>query len=358
MIDQIENQQLENRIFKIILLFGIILSIANMLINLTVGFDYYINFKWIFYILLSFVILFLAEKKGYHLFYLRLIYFVFLIFIFIPLAWLQSGGSDNNAISYLFVILIGFSLLFKNVRIRNFLTFSLISIFLIIYFLEYKYPGLITRHSSETQFWDKLFQTPIALFSGYFLLQQFSYAYNKEKEKLKIYGQKLKTANKKLNRIANRDSLTGKFNRRAFDTEIKNIFKNKLHQHLDLSVILLDIDNFKKINDNYGHDRGDQIIIEMADQLSRAMPTNSLISRWGGDEFAVICYKSEKEAEVYLDKYFKNIEKLSSDLDMELTVSAGLTGLRKKDQVNSLFKRVDNILYQAKESGKARYTVA
>lgn len=121
MIDQIENQQLENKIFKIILSFGILLSLVNIIVNLTVGFDYYINFKWVFYIILSFVILFLAKKRGYHLFQLRLIYFAFLIFLFIPLAWLQSGGSNNNAISYLFVILIGFSFLFKNIKIRKFL---------------------------------------------------------------------------------------------------------------------------------------------------------------------------------------------------------------------------------------------
>lgn len=229
---------------------------------------------------------------------------------------------------------------------------------MIVYYLEYKYPKFITQHSPQTQFWDKLIQTPIALFSSYFLLQQFSCAYNKEKEKLKIYSQKLKKANKKLNKIANSDSLTGKYNRRAFDTEIKNIFKDKLHHKLDLSVIFLDIDNFKKINDNYGHDRGDQIIIKMADQLSKSMPESSLISRWGGDEFAVICYRNETETEKFLEAYFQNIENLSNDLDMDLTVSAGLTGLRKEDQVNSLFKRADNILYQAKKSGKARYTVA
>jgi len=83
-----------------------------------------------------------------------------------------------------------------------------------------------------------------------------------------------------------------------------------------------------------------------------------LISRWGGDEFAVICYKNEVEAQKNLDTYYQNVEKLSQRMDISITVSAGLSRLKKGDQIQPLFKRVDDILYKSKEDGKARYTVA
>lgn len=108
-------------------------------------------------------------------------------------------------------------------------------------------------------------------------------------------------ANEKLQKIASRDPLTEKFNRRA---------------------------------------------------------QNTLISRWGGDEFAAICQKSEIESQSYLDCYYEKVDSLSEELGIEITVSAGLSRLKKDDEVQELFKRVDDILYKAKENGKAQYTVA
>ncbi|MEC9490973.1 MAG: GGDEF domain-containing protein, partial [Halanaerobiales bacterium] len=165
-------------------------------------------------------------------------------------------------------------------------------------------------------------------------------------------------ANQKLKKLVNRDSLTQKFNRRAFDQEIKKIFRDQLHWEREITLILFDIDNFKEINDNYGHDIGDQVLIELADQLEKTMPQDTLISRWGGDEFAIICYKSEIETQKYLDDYYRNVENLSEELKIPITVSAGLSRLKKDDQLQELFKRVDDILYKSKEEGKARYTVA
>jgi diguanylate cyclase (GGDEF)-like protein len=88
------------------------------------------------------------------------------------------------------------------------------------------------------------------------------------------------------------------------------------------------------------------------------MPQETQISRWGGDEFAVICYKNEIEAQKYLDDYYQKVEELSAKKDIPITVSAGLSRLKEDDQIQHLFKRVDDILYKSKEDGKARYTVA
>lgn len=203
-----------------------------------------------------------------------------------------------------------------------------------------------------------MIQTPVVLLASYLLLLQFDRAYREEKNKLNLSTKKLEMANEKLQKIASRDPLTEKFNRRAFDQKIREIFENDLHLKKDITLILFDIDNFKDINDSYGHDRGDEVLIKLAEELENTLPQNTLISRWGGDEFAVICQKSEIESQSYLDRYYENVDSLSEKLGIEITVSAGLSRLKRDDEVQELFKRVDDILYKAKENGKAQYTVA
>ncbi|MGP3777787.1 GGDEF domain-containing protein [Halanaerobium saccharolyticum] len=352
------NDNLENKIFKIILLFGIIISLLNIVINYLIGFSLIINLKWIVMAGISFFSLMFIRKAVFKVYYLKLGYYLFLIFIFLPFSWFQSGGSNNNSLSYIFLILISITFLFKRFQLRNNLIFSLVAVFMLMFSLEYFYPELLISHSEESQFYDKLVQTPIVLLASYLLLLQFANAYNQEKSKLGLSTKKLRLANKKLKNLANRDPLTKKYNRRAFDQEIRNIFKEQQHLDKAITLILFDIDNFKEINDNYGHDIGDQVLIKLTAELEKTLPDNSLISRWGGDEFAVICYKNEVEAQKNLDTYYQNVEKLSQRMDISITVSAGLSRLKKGDQIQALFKRVDDILYKSKEDGKARYTVA
>ena len=352
------DHSLENKIFKIILIFGIAVSSINILINFIVGFNWILNFKWIVLAGLSLLVLKSVEKELLNIFYFKLGYYLFLIFVFFPFAWFQSGGTNNNSLSYIFLILISITFLFKKTKLRNSLVLSLITVFMILFSLEYFYPEIMLYHSQQIQFYDKLIQTPIVLTASYLLLLQFANAYNQEKSKLGLSTKKLRLANQKLKLLANRDSLTHKFNRRAFDQEIRKIFREQLHFEKDISLILFDIDNFKQINDNYGHDIGDRVLIKLADELEATMPQSTLISRWGGDEFAIICYENEIGAQKYLDDYYKNIKKLSEKMDISITVSAGLSRLKKDDKIQKLFKRVDDILYKSKEDGKARYTVA
>jgi diguanylate cyclase (GGDEF)-like protein len=349
---------LENKIFKIILLFGLIISLLNIVINSVIGFSLLINLKWMVMALISFGVYKFTQKQLFKLYYLKLGYYLFLIFLFLPFAWFQSGGSNNNSLSYIFLLLISITFLFKKTELRNNLVFSLISVFMIIFTLEYFFPELMLTHSEESQFFDKLIQTPVILAASYLLLLQFANAYSQEKSKLGLSTKKLRLANQKLKELANRDPLTKKFNRRAFDQEIRYIFSNQLHLENDITLVLFDIDNFKNINDSYGHDIGDQVLNKLAAELEETMPQSALISRWGGDEFAVVCYHDAATAQKYLDEYYQQVEKLSEIMDVPITVSAGLSSFKKDDRVQKLFKRVDDILYQSKEEGKARYTVA
>ena len=349
---------LEKKIFKMILTLAVVISTVNIILNLALGLNFFTNLRWFFMLFISIVMMKSIQKDLIKFSYLKLSFYLIIIFFFLPLAWFQSGGSSNNVISYMFLLLISLTFLFKKPKLRNRLVLALLTVFVLIFTVEYFYPELLTEYSQQVQFTVKLVQTPIILTASYLLLLQFAEAYNHEKSKLGLSTKKLQMLNEKLKYIANRDPLTKKFNRRAFDQEIQKIFTNKLYLKMDIALILFDIDNFKDINDNYGHDIGDQVLIRLADELENTMPEDSLISRWGGDELAVICYKSEIETQKYLDDYYDNIKKISTEMNLKITVSAGMSRLKKEDRVNKLFKRVDDILYKSKEKGKNRYTVA
>lgn len=349
---------LETKIFKTILIFNIIISIINIVANSLIGFSFWISLKWVALAILALVILVLSRKKNFKQFQFRLSYFLFLIFVFFPFGWFQSGGSANNSLAYIFLTTIAISFLFKRGKVRDFLFFSLVLIFIILYCIEFFYPHLIIFHSQESQFYDRLIQIPLILYASYLMLERFSDAYNREKENLKLLTKKLKIANQKLENIAHRDSLTKKYNRRAFDQEIKAIFKEKLHFQKKITLVLIDIDNFKDINDNYGHDKGDEVLVAISQRLENFMPAQSLIARWGGDEFAVISYEDLYQTQFYLEKYYGEMENLSKELGFKISFSAGLSSLNQEDTVEQLFKRVDKVLYESKREGKARYKLS
>jgi GGDEF domain-containing protein len=95
--------------------------------------------------------------------------------------------------------------------------------------------------------------------------------------------------------IANYDSLTGLANRRAFFLELEKFKKSYLVEKIDFSVIFMDLNDFKSINDQYGHDIGDQVLIQTANRLNTQKSQNELIARMGGDEFTILYQQFDSE---------------------------------------------------------------
>ncbi|MGM0549214.1 MAG: diguanylate cyclase domain-containing protein, partial [Bacillota bacterium] len=96
----------------------------------------------------------------------------------------------------------------------------------------------------------------------------------------------------------------------------------------------------------------------ISQRLENFMPAQSLIARWGGDEFAVISYEDLYQTQFYLEKYYGEMENLSKELGFKISFSAGLSSLNQEDTVEQLFKRVDKVLYESKREGKARYKLS
>lgn len=185
----------------------------------------------------------------------------------------------------------------------------------------------------------------------------------REKELLEL-SKELKKINQKLEKMALVDGLTGVANRRLFDKTIKKELKRAKREKNPLSLIMIDIDNFKAYNDTYGHQQGDQCLKKVASVLTKNTKRPAdFAARYGGEEFVIILPDTAKKGSV---KIAEDIRKGIVNLKLEhknsknndyVTISLGVSSIcpeKEIDQqlINKFIERTDQALYQAKANGK------
>lgn len=163
-----------------------------------------------------------------------------------------------------------------------------------------------------------------------------------------------------MHRRANTDGLTGIWNYRHFKEQLEEEFK-KARRHKEkypLSLILIDIDYFKSINDTYGHLIGDDVIKEIAELLKREARTIDLIARYGGEEFVAILPMTPMEgAKVFANRVKNKITRLQIEVPdgyklPQITCSFGITVYKNENEPKDLIEKADKALYKSKESGR------
>lgn len=159
----------------------------------------------------------------------------------------------------------------------------------------------------------------------------------------------------KLIALATKDTLTGIYNRHKINEEINLQIANHKRYGRNFSLLMIDIDYFKNINDTYGHDIGDYALKEITSVISKSIRVNDIFGRWGGEEFILILPEEDKEGTIQLatklksliaNNIFKNIEKI--------TISIGVSLFKENDTQDTLIKRADEALYKAKNQGRNR----
>ena len=322
--------EIQVRLYKAALLTGVLVSVACMLGNLLVGFPLSINLKWVLLLLLCSISLFYAnnwKQRGRWMFTL----FCFLVFVFLPFAFFDSGGSNNNAIGYIFLVLIGTTYLFEGWR-RIFLVTGLILMFMLLHTLEHFYPQLVMVYPSTRQFWDRLFQIPMLLAISFFIILRF--------------GKEYKRVNGKLHEMANLDVLTGLYNRRKFNTAIEEALTG---QHGSAWLVLLDLDNFKKVNDLCGHAAGDAVLQQLAHFLLSSLGSGqNTVSRWGGDEFAVIYYGDAALLGQKLAAMKADFAAYVAQYNPSTDISYSIAPVDSTMKADDLLVLVDHLLYAEK----------
>ncbi len=165
---------------------------------------------------------------------------------------------------------------------------------------------------------------------------------------------------KEAKNLANRDFLTGAYNRRYFFEASSAIVNKNQRKDMPIAVATIDIDNFKNINDNYGHDIGDIAIKEVISVLEKSLRKSDLIARFGGEEFCILLEDISLENTVLLfDKLRKNFKFNDielKDIVVNYTVSIGVA-YGKSNNINKMLKVSDDALYEAKITGKDKVVI-
>ncbi|SKB59701.1 diguanylate cyclase [Malaciobacter marinus] len=165
-------------------------------------------------------------------------------------------------------------------------------------------------------------------------------------------NRKLSTLNKKLEKISQTDKLTSLYNRTKLDMILEFEFKNKKRYEKPLSIIIIDIDHFKKINDTYGHLVGDKILVEFSNIIKANIRETDFIGRWGGEEFLVVLpFTKEKDAYNLASKLRKLIAKKPLYKNINVTASFGVVECKDSD-CNKALLNADKALYEAKNSNR------
>jgi diguanylate cyclase (GGDEF)-like protein len=157
------------------------------------------------------------------------------------------------------------------------------------------------------------------------------------------------------------DPLTGLHNRRHLDSRLKSEFAFANRHGTPLSVLLIDIDHFKKINDTYGHAGGDAALRVLSDRLQRSVRTEDIVARYGGEEFALVARGIETAGALLLAERIREsaakIQVPHEGKVIAFTISVGISTMSRErvfESIEALLKAADDGLYKAKETGRNR----
>lgn len=177
----------------------------------------------------------------------------------------------------------------------------------------------------------------------------------KNRDELRKQNEELRTSMEKLNDMAFRDGLTGLYNRRYVIGDLLEDIRNKHDKNRKNIMILADIDDFKKVNDTYGHDAGDMALVCIANIIDGQCYKHRVI-RWGGEEFLIVLLSvTEDEAFEISESIRKEVESFKiyhEDVEFSCTLTLGLHAFHDEEGIEESINRADKALYAGKRSGK------
>ena len=256
-------------------------------------------------------------------------------------------GWDSGFHYYIFstVIVLFYMSYFKN-KMKITLSIFAVSLYIVLFYSFTDFNPVYNINETVLNF---LFCSNIII--AFFIFGFLTYFYNRAANKAE---RKLERANKKLTSMATTDHLTGLLNRRSMINYLEMAIDKYNKTGANFTIIMIDIDDFKNINDKYGHDCGDKVLTSVANIMNKNIRKNDLIARWGGEEFLILLKNTtHNEAEIVAKKLKKSINKKSIPCinnKLDLTMTFGVKQFEK--DLDSCINKADKALYQGKNRGK------
>jgi diguanylate cyclase (GGDEF)-like protein len=158
-----------------------------------------------------------------------------------------------------------------------------------------------------------------------------------------------------LKKLASEDYLTGTGNRRALSEKFKTTLQRLQNHDMTATILLLDLDHFKNVNDTHGHIKGDEVLIKLTELMNSHFNSQGYIYRYGGEEFLIVCPNIDIKEAFKKAEDFRDIVKSNIIIDgVEQTISIGVAEYIKEENIDDWIHRVDLALYQAKNQGRDR----
>lgn len=180
----------------------------------------------------------------------------------------------------------------------------------------------------------------------------------RERELLEI-NSLLDQRGQQLEQKAKTDPLTGAFNRTGIEEALKVGLEERRRAARSLSIVMLDVDRFKPINDTYGHAVGDRILAGLSALVQENIRSTDLFARWGGEEFTLVCHDTDlRDAAAIAEKLRVKISLHDFGDELGVTASFGVATLGARESLEQMFERADQALYRAKEQGRNRVVVS
>lgn len=259
------------------------------------------------------------------------------VFIFAGMLLLLLGWVDYATgfeISFSFFYLIPISIATWYIGIRSGYLMTLIGV------LTWVFSNQLAGESYSSE-WIRFFNTAVRL-TVFMMIANLLH--------------ELKTALQKEHDLARTDHLTGVFNSREFYEQLAFEIKRADRLHYPISLVYIDLDNFKRVNDTYGHSIGDIQLKRFAQTVTATIRKTDLFARLGGDEFALLLPNVERQqAELVFKKVENEVMKGLAELQSPITLSAGvITFKRAPESVDEMIHKADALMYEAKTSGKGK----
>ncbi|MDI6709989.1 MAG: diguanylate cyclase [Bacillota bacterium] len=379
---------LQHRIFNVIALMGIIMSFSACLVNyalklgtLTVIVPFGCGIMALGLYLMSII----GRKYTVP----AMVTVIILSFVFFPAMWIINGGTYGS-IPYYMLLNAGITVvLLAGLKRVLILAFYFVAVGALIA-AEYRIPGLVTSYDSELiRYLDSSFGYVVCLVSTAALFAVLVDSYAKERQRAEEYlavlerqneeieaknrmleasNAELKEAKEKaedLNRLLHKekeklqklsitDDLTGVYNRMYITARLREEVEASRKRQRKLVVALIDIDNFKRVNDTHGHLFGDCVLKRVGETIAAGLRQTDIVGRYGGEEFLLVLPDTGLEnGYAVVERIRRKILDLKWENDLKVTISGGITELDGA-QVTDLLTQADRLLYQAKDRGRNR----
>ncbi len=252
-----------------------------------------------------------------------------------------SGQSARLTTIYIAVIY-GLAVIFYYSYLES--LFIYIYGIILLYFISVVYnPSLL----ESTVITDAVSNNVIAWIASIVIYRKFKNEFINQKT--------IEEKNKKLKEISDEDRLTGIYNRRKLEEILKENYNNSLRYNNKFSIILLDLDHFKNVNDNYGHQIGDKVLQEVSSLLLEKIRKVDYCGRWGGEEFLIILPETDLASAVKLAKRLRSeIGNYEFTKVQNITSSFGVSTYSSNKDIKEIINAADEALYKAKDNGRNR----